>query len=100
MTQRQERDVRELVRVARLRAGLSQEGLAQRMSALGEPTTRSQISMWELRPPRGRDPSARKLLAILEATRVERPLTATEEELAELERRLVELRALLSREQP
>jgi transcriptional regulator with XRE-family HTH domain len=80
-----------LIRTARARAGLSQDALAARMTAMGEPTLRSQISMWETK----QMPSAAALIAIIEAC-VEAetpPVTEAERELD----RLVEAFAKLGR---
>jgi DNA-binding transcriptional regulator YiaG len=61
--QEQVRQVAQLVRAARRRAGLTQAGLAHRMTQLGEKTTRSQVSMWET----SRLPNAFKLIRLVHA---------------------------------
>src|SRR5215472_6551444 len=95
---RQARQLADLVRAARQRAGLTQEELAARMTEAGEPTSRSQVSMWELGSPSGYVPSTGKLLAIFEVTRSTDPARdAAERQIAELEARLAELRSQLAR---
>lgn len=92
------RQVADIVRAARQRAGLTQEELAARMTEAGEPTTRSQVSMWELGSPSGHMPSTGKLLAIFEVTRsVDPARDAVERQIADLESQLVELRRQLAR---
>jgi transcriptional regulator with XRE-family HTH domain len=87
------REVAQLIRTLRLRAGLTQEGLARRMTRLGEPTTRSQVSMWELPGETGQMPETQKFLAILEATEPDdRPETAEERRARVLRARLSGLR--------
>jgi transcriptional regulator with XRE-family HTH domain len=94
--QKQLRQVADLVRAARLRAGLTQEELANRMSQAGEPTSRSQVSMWELGSAKGHIPSTAKLLALFEVTRSSDPVRdAAERQIAELEGRIAELRRSL-----
>lgn len=95
---KQLRQVAELVRAARHRAGLTQEEMADRMTEAGEPTSRSQVSMWEMGSPTGHIPSSSKLLAIFEVTRLADPARdAAERQIAELEGRLADLRKLLDR---
>jgi len=90
--------VAELVRVARQRAGLTQEALASRMTEAGEPTSRSQVSMWEMGAPSGHMPSTAKLLAIFEVTRsVHQSRDAVEHRIADLEAQLAKLRMELGR---
>jgi hypothetical protein len=94
------REVATLIRTLRLRAGLTQEGLAYRMTQLGEPTNRSQVSMWELLPPRdpgeadpGQMPATEKFIVILQATEPEdRPETPEERQARVLRGRLTDLR--------
>ncbi len=95
--QKQMRQVAELVRAARQRAGFTQEELAARMSQAGEPTSRSQVSMWEMGSPNGHVPSTAKLLAIFEVTRSPDPTRdAAERQIADLESQLADLRRRLS----
>ncbi len=90
--------VAELVRAARQRAGLTQEELALRMTEAGEPTSRSQVSMWELGSASGHMPSTGKLLTIFEVTRsVDPARDAAERQIAGLEAQLAELRRQLGR---
>lgn len=92
------RQVAELVRAARLRAGLTQEELAVRMGEAGEPTMRSQVSMWEMGSPNGHMPSTAKLLTIFEVTRTPDPgRDSAERRIAELEVQLAELRRAVDR---
>ena len=94
------REVAQLIRTLRTRAGLTQEGLAYRMTQLGEATSRSQVSMWELLPPRDLDehdpgqlPELGKFLALLQATEPEdRPETPEERQARVLRARLSDLR--------
>lgn len=89
--------VAELIRAARQRAGLTQEELAARMTRAGEPTSRSQVSMWELGSPSGHVPSTGKLLAIFEVTRSGDPVRdEAKRQIARLEAQLAELRRQLS----
>jgi hypothetical protein len=93
--QARRREVARLIRTLRLRAGLTQEALAIKMSALGEPTTRSQVSMWEMPGESGQMPDTWKFLAILQATEPEdRPESAEEVQARVLRGRLVDLRRL------
>lgn len=86
-----QREIARLVRTLRLRAGLTQEALAIRMTRLGEQTTRSQVSMWELAEG-GQIPETVKFLAILEATTPdERPESAEERQARVLRGRLADL---------
>ena len=95
---KQLRQVAELVRAARHRAGLTQEELADRMTEAGEPTSRSQVSMWEMGSPTGHIPSSGKFLAIFEVTRTVDPLRdAAERQIAGLEAQLGDLRRQLNR---
>src|SRR5215831_13449647 len=95
---RQLDQVAELVRVTRQRARLTQEELATRMTKAGEPTSRSQVSMWELGSPSGHMPSTGKLLTIFEVTRsVDPARDAAERQIAGLEAQLAELRRQLGR---
>jgi ribosome-binding protein aMBF1 (putative translation factor) len=90
------RQVADLVRAARQRAGLTQEELAARMSQAGEPTSRSQVSMWELGSPSGHMPSTAKLLTIFEVTRTPDPVRdAAERQILDLETQLADLRSRL-----
>jgi len=92
------RQVADLVRTARVRAGLTQEELAARMTEAGEPTARSQVSMWELGSPSGHMPSTVKLLTIFEVTRSPDPARdAAERQIVELEAQLTELKNRLGR---
>lgn len=59
--QTQTREVGDLLRTMRRRAGLTQAGLAYRMTQMGYPTGRGAISMWETK----RMPSAFTLIAIM-----------------------------------
>lgn len=52
-----------MIRAARRRAGLTQGALALRMTQMGTPATRSQISMWETT----QMPGAYKLVALVHA---------------------------------
>jgi transcriptional regulator with XRE-family HTH domain len=61
--QQQTRQVGDLLKTARRRAGLTQAGLAYRMTQMGHPTARGSISMWETQ----RMPSAHTLIAIMRA---------------------------------
>src|SRR5215471_14073408 len=93
---KQMRQVADLVRAARQRAGVTQEELAARMTEAGEPTSRSQVSMWEMGPPNGHMPSTAKLLTIFEVTRSPDPARdAAERQIAELESQLADLRRRL-----
>jgi hypothetical protein len=93
------REVAQLIRTLRDRAHLTQERLAWKMTQLGEPTSRSQVSMWEVVPPRdpsepdgGQMPSTEKFIAMLEATVPEdRPETAEERQARILRARLSDL---------
>lgn len=88
------REVAQLIRTLRLRAGLTQEGLAYRMTQLGEPTLRSQISMWEMGE-KGQMITTPKLLALLQATEPEdRPESPEERQARVLRGRLGDLRRL------
>jgi transcriptional regulator with XRE-family HTH domain len=93
--QARRREVAHLIRTLRLRKGLTQEALALRMTALGEPTSRSQVSMWEMPSDRGQMPDTWKFLAILEATEPEeRPETPEERQARVMRGRLIDLRRL------
>jgi transcriptional regulator with XRE-family HTH domain len=95
---KQLRQVAELIRAARQRAGLTQDDLAARMTEAGEPTSRSQVSMWEMGREGGYMPSTAKLLTIFEVTRTADPArAAAERQMAELEDQLAELRRRLDR---
>lgn len=61
--QREQRLIAGMIRAARRRAGLTQEALALRMTQLGTPVTRGQISMWET----SQMPGAYKLVALVHA---------------------------------
>jgi transcriptional regulator with XRE-family HTH domain len=90
------RQVADLVRAARLRAGMTQEELAAQMSLAGEPTSRSQVSMWELGSATGHMPSTAKLLTIFEVTRSPDPARdAAERQIVDLESQLADLRSRL-----
>lgn len=94
--QMQLRQVADLIRAARQRAGLTQEELAARMTEAGEPTTRAQVSVWELGSPSGHLPSTGKLLTIFEVTRSPDPARdQAERQIVELERQLADLRRRL-----
>ena len=81
-----------MIRTLRDRASLTQEALALRMTRLGEPTTRSQVSMWEM--PEGQMPDTWKFLAILQATEPEdRPETPEERQARVMRARLAEVGA-------
>ncbi len=68
------------------------------MTEAGEPTSRSQVSMWELGSPSGHMPSTGKLLTIFEVTRsVDPTRDAAERQIAGLEAQLAELRRQLGR---
>lgn len=94
------REVAQLIRTLRTRAGMTQERLAWKMTQLGEPTTRSQVAMWEVLPPRdpdepdgGQMPSTEKFIVLLAATEPEEhPETAEERQGRVLRARLAELR--------
>ena len=94
------REIAQMIRTLRTRAGMTQEGLAFRMTQLGEPTSRSQVSMWEVVPPRdpaepdpGQMPSTAKFVCLLEATAPEdRPETTAEREARVMRARMADLR--------
>jgi transcriptional regulator with XRE-family HTH domain len=86
-----QREIAQLIKLARASAGLSQEDLARRMTAMGETTHRSQVSMWEMGPPHGQAPTIWKFLAVLEACETGEEAELLDEILA-LQRRLRSLR--------
>lgn len=88
-----QREVAHLIRTLRNRAGLTQDALARKMTRLGERTSRSQVSMWEIGGEAGQLPSTLKFLALLQATEPEdRPESAEERQARVLRSRLTDLR--------
>lgn len=66
-TQPQRQSVATIIRARRLAAGLSQQGLADRMTAAGVPTGRAEVSRWEKGVV---DPAASRFVAVFEVTDV------------------------------
>jgi transcriptional regulator with XRE-family HTH domain len=75
--QAQTREVGNLIRAARKRARLTQAGLAYRMTQMGVPTSRGQVSMWETK----QMPGAYKLIAIIRAAVAAMPTSTADQEL-------------------
>jgi len=87
-----QREVARLIHTLRIRAGLTQEGLAYKMTQLGEPTSRSQVSMWEIAGEKGQMPATEKFIVLLQATEPEdRPETVEERQARVLRARLADL---------
>lgn len=91
---RETQEVARLVKSLRTRAGFTQQQLADRMTADGNPTKRAQVTHWES----GRQaPSSYNLLSIFRATRRPRAREQLEAEIAELEDRMAGLQDDLAR---
>lgn len=90
-----QKEIALLIRTLRHRADMTQEDLAREMTRLGDPTSRSQVSMWEMPGPQGNLPDLDKFLTILEATEPrDQPETAADRQGRFLRRRLTDLRHL------